>query len=358
MGAAVLNESRPQAGPEFAPTTTRADSRHADGTLIDRWGRKITYIRLSVTDRCDLRCAYCMPMDVEFLPRSEVLSLEECLQVVRAFVSLGVEKVRVTGGEPLVRRDLIWLLERISALEGVRELAITTNGSQLPRMAGDLVRAGVSRVNISLDTLDPEKFRELTRVGDIGKVLAGVEAARDAGFSNVKLNAVMMRGFNDGELAELAHFAVGNGMDISYIEVMPLGDVGHSRFDTYFSSDDALAMLRREFDLEESDFTTGGPARYWRVRGTGSKVGFISPHSHNFCESCNRVRISCRGELFPCLGQNDSVDLRPALRDPGVGDDALAERIMRTMDIKPKGHEFDLQADAPQVVRFMSHTGG
>lgn len=353
----MLNDSRVAPG-GFAPATTRADSVHAPGTLIDRHGRRITYIRLSVTDRCDFRCSYCMPMHVEFLPKREVLTLEECLRVVRAFALLGVDKVRITGGEPLVRRDLCWLLERASSVPGVRELAITTNGSQLSRMAREIRAAGVDRVNISLDTLDPEKFRRLTRVGDLPKVLAGIDAALEAGFGGVKLNTVMMRGFNDGELADLARFAVGRGMDISYIEEMPLGDVGHSRARTYLGSDEALATLREEFGLEETEITTGGPARYWRVAGTGSKVGFISPHSHNFCASCNRVRISCRGELFPCLGQNESVDLKPALRVSRDSAERLRERIAEAMEIKPKGHEFDLAEAAPKVVRFMSHTGG
>ena len=353
----MLNDSRQPAG-GFAPATTRADSIYADGTLIDRWGRRITYVRLSVTDRCDFRCTYCMPMHVKFLPKSEVLSLEECLQVLRTFVSMGVDKVRITGGEPLVRRNVLWLLERVAALDGLRELAITTNGSQLERMAADVARAGVKRVNVSLDTLDAEKFRRLTRVGDIGKVLAGIGAARHAGFENVKINTVMIRGFNEEELPALARFAVGNGLDISYIEEMPLGNVGHLRADTYYSSDDALAQLRREFGLERSCHSTGGPARYWQVLGESTRIGFISPHSHNFCESCNRVRISCRGELFPCLGQNESIDLRPALRDLQVGDEELRGRIMQTMEIKPKGHEFDLAEPTPRIVRFMSHTGG
>lgn len=353
----MLNDSRMPAG-GYAPTTTRADSTHADGTLIDRFGRRITYIRLSVTDRCDFRCAYCMPMNVEFLPKREVLTLEECLRVVQAFALLGVDKVRITGGEPLVRRNLVWLLERAAATPGVRELAITTNGSQLSRMAREIREAGVARVNISLDSLDPGKFRTLTRVGDLSKVLAGIDAALEAGFGGVKLNTVMMRGFNDGELADLARFAVDRGMDISYIEEMPLGDVGHSRAGTYLSSDDALKALGREFDLEPTDITTGGPARYWRVAGTGSKIGFISPHSHNFCASCNRVRISCQGELFPCLGQNESVDLKPALRVARESAGLLRGRIAEAMEIKPKGHEFDLAEAAPKVVRFMSHTGG
>ncbi len=352
----MLNDSRTVPG-GHAPTTTRADSRHADGTLIDHYGRRITYVRLSVTDRCDFRCRYCMPMHVEFLPKSEVMPLEDCLRVVRAFAGLGVEKVRITGGEPLVRRNVLWLLERIASVEGIRELTLTTNGSQLERMAQDIAAAGVSRINISLDTLDAGRFRELTRVGDLSKVLAGLEAARKAGFKGIKINTVMMRGVNDDEIAGLARFAVSRGLDISYIEEMPLGDVGHARSKSYVSSDEALEALAGEFPLERTDFTTGGPARYWNVTGTGSRIGFISPHSHNFCDSCNRVRVSCTGELFPCLGQNESIDLKPALL-AGADESVLRDRIAGAMDIKPKGHDFDLQEPVAKVVRFMSHTGG
>ena len=351
--------------PNLRPSTVRADSVQPDGALIDRHGRRVTYIRLSVTDRCDFRCAYCMPMKMKFLPKSEVLSLEELLLVARAFVRLGVDKIRVSGGEPLVRKGVVRLCENLAALPGVREVAITTNGSQLPRLAKPLRAAGVRRVNISLDTLDAEKFKALTRTGELSAVLQGVEAARAAGFPGVKLNAVMMRGFNHDQIVPLARFAVAAGIDISYIEEMPLGDVGHSRAETYYSADDAMRQLREKFDLRASDYSSGGPARYWKIAGTGTRVGFITPHSHNFCAACNRVRITAVGQLFPCLGQNDMVDLKPALRgDDGGGggmggrESALRETILRGLDIKPKGHEFDLSEPGAKVVRFMSATGG
>ncbi|MDM5147909.1 GTP 3',8-cyclase MoaA [Candidatus Persebacteraceae bacterium Df01] len=342
----------------FAPTTTRADSQHADGTLIDRWGRHISYIRLSVTDRCDFRCQYCMPMKMKFLPKREILSLEECLRVARVFAELGVTKVRITGGEPLVRTNVEWLCAQIAKLQGVREVAITTNGSQLPRLACKLRSAGIRRINISLDTLDANNFRRLTRTGSLSVVLEGIEAARAAGFvGGVKINVVMMRGVNHLELPQLATFAIERGMDISFIEEMPLGDIGHSRGDTYYSADEALTDLRRIFTLSASDFDSGGPARYWKVDGTEQKIGFITPHSHNFCASCNRVRVTATGGLYPCLGQNDMVDLRPALRGES-SDDVLRHKILQTMAIKPKGHEFDVYADGAKVVRFMSATGG
>ncbi len=340
---------------EFTPLTTRADSIHPNGTLIDRWGRQISYIRLSVTDRCDFRCQYCMPMKMKFLPKSMVLSLEECLRVARVFSQLGARKVRITGGEPLVRPNIVWLCEQIAALPDVSEVAITTNGSQLPKLATQLQRAGVRRVNISLDTLDETRFRNLTRTGNLSTVLDGIKAAQDAGFvGGVKLNAVMMRGINDDEIVALTQFALDGGMDISFIEEMPLGDIGHSRGDTYYSADDALAQLQKAFVMRKSDFDSGGPARYWQAEG--GKIGFITPHSHNFCASCNRVRIAASGKLYPCLGQNDAVDLLDAVRQNS--DDALKKCIMEAMDIKPKGHDFDVYADGAKVVRFMSATGG
>ncbi|MBI2307595.1 MAG: GTP 3',8-cyclase MoaA [Rhodocyclales bacterium] len=339
------------------PTTTRESSRHADGTLIDKYGRHITYIRLSITDRCDFRCTYCMAEEMEFLPREQVLSLEECLRVVRTFVGLGVTKVRITGGEPLVRRNVLWLLERIAALDGLRELVLTTNGSQLERYAPDLRNAGVKRLNVSLDTLRADRFKAITRIGDLDKVLRGIDAAVAAGFTRTKLNTVMMRGTNDDEFVDLVRYAVARDLNISFIEEMPLGDVGHGRSNTYFSTDEGLALLSSLFDLVPTVETTGGPARYWRIPGSETRVGFISPHSHNFCDSCNRVRITAQGELYPCLGQNDAMSLMPLLR-AGDDDAPLREAIVRSMGIKPKEHNFTEQLDAPKVVRFMSMTGG
>ena len=356
-----LNAEPVPSGKEgFKPTTSAETSRHAPGTLVDKYGRHITYIRLSITDRCDFRCTYCMAEEMTFLPREKVLSLEECLRVVRTFAGLGVSKVRITGGEPLVRRNVMWLLERIAALDGLKELVLTTNGSQLDRYAADLMSAGVKRINISLDTLRPERFKAITRIGELDKVLRGVDAVRAAGFERTKLNTVMMRGTNDDEFADLVDYAVANDLNISFIEEMPLGDVGHGRSNTYFSTEEALALLSHRFELVSTLETTGGPARYWRIPGTETRVGFISPHSHNFCDTCNRVRITAQGELYPCLGHNDAMNLLPLLR-ADAGDDAdatLRAAIVESMGIKPKAHDFTTQLDAPKVVRFMSMTGG
>jgi cyclic pyranopterin phosphate synthase len=326
--------------------------------LIDQFGRRVDYIRLSITDRCDFRCVYCMSEKMTFLPRDEVLSLEECARLIRVFVSLGVSKVRITGGEPLVRKNALWLFEAIGQLEGLRELVLTTNGSQLEQQATALKQAGVKRINISLDSLDPGRFRNITRVGELDKVMRGIAAAKQAGFDNIKLNTVLMRGINDDEALPLLQFAIDHALDIAYIEEMPLGEVDHQRGSTYVSNEATLKLLQAHHTLVSSTETTGGPAKYWRVAGTKTKVGFISPHSHNFCESCNRVRISCKGELFLCLGQEDKVELMPLLRAHPDDDSPLIEAITGSMRIKPKGHDFDLQRAAPSVVRFMSHTGG
>ena len=326
--------------------------------LIDRFGRRVDYIRLSITDRCDFRCVYCMGEDMTFLPREQVLNLEECQRLVQVFVGLGVQKVRITGGEPLVRRDALWLFQHIGGLPGLRELTMTTNGSQLEQYAGQLKDAGVDRINISLDSLDAERFRKLTRIGDIHKVLRGIEAARAAGFAHTKLNVVLMHGFNDDEAPRLVQFAIDKQLDIAFIEEMPLGEVDHSRASSYVSNDETLQTLQRHFNLVSSDENTGGPARYWRISGTNTRIGFISPHSHNFCESCNRVRITCKGELYLCLGQEDKVDLMPWLRDYPNDDTPLRNAILGAMEIKPMGHDFDLRRAEPAVVRFMSMTGG
>lgn len=298
-----------------------------------------------------------MAEDMEFLPRDEILTLEECYRLVRCFVDLGIEKVRITGGEPLVRKDAIKLFHQIGRIPGLRELVLTTNGSQLGRWANELKRAGVSRINISLDSLNADTFRRITRVGELGKVLEGIAAARIAGFGGIKLNTVLMRGINDHEAGELVQFAIERDLDISFIEEMPLGHVDHTRDSTYVSNDETLCRLQDQFNLVSSTESTGGPARYWRIADTHTKIGFISPHSHNFCESCNRVRITCKGELFLCLGQEDKVDLMPLLRN-SPDDDPLREAILYSMQIKPKGHDFDLRRAEPAVVRFMSMTGG
>lgn len=326
--------------------------------LIDQFGRQVDYIRLSITDRCDFRCQYCMSEDMTFLPRDEVLSLEECARIVRTFVQLGVTKVRITGGEPLVRKNALWLFEEIGHLQGLDELVLTTNGSQLSKHASALKQAGVKRINISLDSLDAERFKKITRIGDLDKVLHGLEAAIAVGFDGIKLNTVLMRDTNDDEAEDLVSFAIDHHIDISFIEEMPLGDVNHQRDSTFVSNADTLKRLQSKYPLIPSTHTSGGPARYWQVANTATKIGFISPHSHNFCESCNRVRISCKGELFLCLGQDDKVDLMPLLREYPNDDTPLRDAILNSMTFKPKGHDFDLKRATPAVVRFMSHTGG
>lgn len=326
--------------------------------LIDQFGRQVDYIRLSITDRCDFRCTYCMAEEMTFLPRDEVLSLEECLRLVRAFVQLGVTKVRITGGEPLVRKNALWLFEEVGKLEKLKELVLTTNGSQLEKQAANLKSAGVKRINISLDSLNSERFKKITRTGELDKVLRGIQAAKQAGFDNIKLNTVLMRGTNDDEVQALVDFAIAQGIDISFIEEMPLGEVNHTRDSTFVSNAETLKTLQSQYALTASTETTGGPARYWHVTDSNTKIGFISPHSHNFCEACNRVRITCKGELFLCLGQEDKVDLMPLLRNHPNDDRPLIQAILDSMSIKPKGHDFDLKRAKPAVVRFMSHTGG
>ncbi|HEY5995204.1 MAG TPA: GTP 3',8-cyclase MoaA [Gallionellaceae bacterium] len=325
--------------------------------MRDSFGRNITYLRLSVTDRCDFRCSYCMAEKMHFLPRSEILSLEECLLVAKVFVGLGVDKIRLTGGEPLVRKDFLWLAKRIRELAGLREMVLTSNGSQLAELAAPLAQAGMDRVNISLDTLVPENFRSITRTGDLHRVLAGLDAAIAAwGARRIKLNTVLMRGINDQELPELVRFALQRGVDISFIEQMPLGETRIPHAASYLDNDEALTRLKAIFEMMPSAETTGGPARYWRIAGHESRIGFISPHSRNFCTDCNRMRVTARGELFPCLGNETMVDLLPVAR---AGDEAgLRELILKAAAAKPQGHEFDPSQNNSSVVRFMSRTGG
>ena len=349
-------ENTPDGMQDFRPAIDLAALQHAQGTLVDRYGRHITYLRLSITDRCDFRCTYCMSEEMSFLPRDQVMSLEECLRVAAAFVSLGVRKLRITGGEPLVRKDALWLIEQLGALPGLDQLVLTTNGSQLERFATPLKAAGVKRLNISLDTLKPARFKAITRIGDLGKVLQGIAAAQAAGFQRTKLNTVMMRGTNDDEFLDLVQFALDNALDISFIEEMPLGDI-QGRSHSFISSETVREQLARRYPLVASDESSGGPARYWRIPGSETRIGFISPHSHNFCDSCNRVRITARGELYPCLGQNDASHLLPVLR-AGADDGQLRQAIIDSMGIKPWGHDFTQQMNAPQAVRFMSMTGG
>ncbi|MBA3695265.1 MAG: GTP 3',8-cyclase MoaA [Methylotenera sp.] len=344
--------------PETSQILAQDSAAKTPVSLIDQFGREVDYIRLSITDRCDFRCVYCMGEDMQFLPRDEVLSLEECARLVKVFVTLGVSKVRITGGEPLVRKNALWLFEEVGKLEGLNELVLTTNGSQLEKQAQDLRNAGVKRINISVDSLNADRFKKITRTGELDKVLRGIQAAKLAGFENIKLNTVLMRGMNDDEAIPLVDFAIEQQLDISFIEEMPLGEVDHTRESTFVSNVDTLEILQSRYPLVASAETTGGPARYWQVANTSTKIGFISPHSHNFCESCNRVRITCKGELFLCLGQEDKVDLMPLLRNYPDDDQPLIDAIVDSMAIKPKGHDFDLRRAEPAVIRFMSHTGG
>lgn len=326
--------------------------------LIDGFNRHIDYVRFSVTDRCDFRCVYCMSEKMTFLPRAEILSLDEFAQLGRAFVGLGVTKIRITGGEPLVRHNVIWLMQQLGALSGLRELVITTNGSQLEGMAGQLLDAGVKRINISLDSLDAERFKRITRVGDLDKVLRGIEAARRAGFGRIKLNSVILKNRNHDEVVPLVRFAVEKDLDISFIEEMPLGAISeHDRAEAYFSSGQIREALASDFDLMPTTENTGGPSRYWRVAGSNTRVGFISPHSHNFCDTCNRVRVTSEGRLLLCLGQEHSVDLRAVMRDHPDDDALLQQAIVGSMAIKPKGHDFHLDG-VPVILRHMNVTGG
>ena len=335
-----------------------AEPVHLPSQLIDRFGRHVTYVRLSVTDRCDLRCVYCMAEDMEFLPRSQLLTLEELARLGRCFSELGVVKLRITGGEPLVRRNVIWLFRELGALAGIRDLTLTTNGTQLARYACDLKEAGVTRINVSLDSLRQDRFRAITRLGAIDKTLAGIDAALAAGFRRVKLNSVILKNRNHDEVLDLVRFAMDRGMDISFIEEMPLGQIGdHDRAEAYYSSDAIRADLTRHLELVPTTETTGGPSKYYRVAGTDTRVGFISPHSHNFCGDCNRVRVTAEGRLLLCLGQEHSLDLRAILRGhPGDGA-RLEQGIREAMQVKPKGHEFDLRAQ-PIIFRHMNLTGG
>ncbi|MCR9107577.1 GTP 3',8-cyclase MoaA [Marivita sp. XM-24bin2] len=331
--------------------------------LVDPFQRAISYLRVSVTDRCDFRCVYCMSENMTFLPKKELLTLEELDRMCSTFIRLGVEKLRITGGEPLVRRDIMTFFRSMTRhLEAgtLKELTLTTNGSQLERFAGDLYEAGVRRVNISLDTLDEQKFADITRWGRLPQVLKGIDAAQKAGL-RVKINTVALKGFNEDELFTLTEWCHDRDMDITFIEVMPMGDIGNEdRLGQYWKLSDLRNDLREQYTLTDLPERTGGPARYVRVEETGQKIGFITPLTHNFCESCNRVRLTCTGELFMCLGQEDNADLRSALRNHPNSDAPLEQAIRDAIALKPKGHDFDYsrQTVDGRVSRHMSHTGG
>jgi len=329
--------------------------------MVDPFGRTITYLRVSVTDRCDFRCTYCMAEDMTFLPKKDLLSLEELDRLCTVFIEKGVRKLRLTGGEPLVRKNIMHLVRQLSRhldSGALDELTLTTNGSQLSRYAGELAECGVKRVNVSLDTLDPAKFHAVTRWGHIEKVLAGIDAAQEAGL-RVKLNAVALKGFNDRELPDMLRWAHGRGMDLTVIETMTMGEIDEDRTEQYLPLSLLRADLERQFTLVDIPYKTGGPARYVDVVETGGRLGFITPMTHNFCESCNRVRLTCTGTLYMCLGQEDAADLRTPLR-ASEGNDLVSNAIDEAIGRKPKGHDFviDRRTNRPSVSRHMSVTGG
>lgn len=336
---------------------TPLDSQSSPSVLVDPFGREINYLRLSVTDRCNLRCQYCMAEDMAFLPRAKVLTLEEIRDIATAFVELGVRKIRLTGGEPLVRHGILQLVQWLSKIPQLRELVMTTNGILLPQVANALKDAGVQRLNISLDSLQPQRFRDITRFGELAEVKAGIAAAQSAGYKCIKLNAVILQGVNDDEVVELARFAVDGGMDISFIEEMPLGEISsHERRDTQCASRTIRERLEQQFSLVDSAETTGGPSRYVKVVGTASRIGFISPMTNNFCASCNRVRLTAEGRLLLCLGNEHSLDLRDLVRRHPGDTELLKKNIVAAIGRKPERHHFDPQRT--EIVRFMSMTGG
>jgi cyclic pyranopterin phosphate synthase len=326
--------------------------------LVDRFGRTVDYLRISITDRCDFRCVYCMSEEMTFLPRAQILTLEEINFIARAFAELGVKKIRITGGEPLVRRGILELLEGIGKIESLSELVLSTNGSKLEEMAESLKNAAVKRINISLDTLDAVKFKQITRTGDLDTVLKGIAVAKKTGFERIKINAVILKNRNHLEVNDLVQFAVDNEIDISFIEEMPLGIItSHDRAEVYYSSDAIKLDLKQKFQLDSIEDQTGGPSVYYRVSGTETRVGFISPHSANFCSTCNRVRLTAEGRLLLCLGNEHSVDLKKVIRANPGNIEKLKQTIVEAMKIKPEKHEFDL-TEQPIILRHMSATGG
>lgn len=326
--------------------------------LIDPFGRHVEYVRISVTDRCDFRCQYCMAEDMQFLPRTHILSFEEIEFIARAFTELGISRIRLTGGEPLVRHDSEQLIASLGKLPELKELTLSTNGSRLSDMSGALKASGVQRINISLDSLDAEKFHRITRTGKLEKVIAGIDAAVNAGFKRLKINAVIMHGYNDNEVLDLLEFAIERGIDISFIEEMPLGNVNHDRAISYCSSDEVKTLIETKFQLVPTTEVTNGPSRYFKLSGIETtRVGFISPHSHNFCGSCNRVRLTAEGRLLLCLGNEHSADLRAVIRQYPGDINRLKQEIVEAVARKPERHYFDLNEE-PQIVRFMNMTGG
>ena len=328
--------------------------------LVDPFKRKISYIRISVTDRCDFRCTYCMSEEMQFLPKQDLLSLEELERLSSVFIELGVKKIRITGGEPLVRKNILQLFNSIGKKigSGLEELTVTTNGSQLERYAKDLFKNGVKRINISLDTLDKNKFKLITKIGDFNKVIRGINAAKEAGMK-IKINTVALKGINDNEILNLVNWCGENKFGLTFIEVMPMGEIGEKRADQYMPLTDVKSLIQTKYSLSDDPLKTGGPARYVHCHETDQKIGFITPHTHNFCETCNRVRITCTGVMYMCLGQEDKVDLKKPLRK-SENNELLKETIYEAISRKPKGHDFDIERkqDEKFVPRHMSVTGG
>lgn len=328
------------------------------GELIDRFNRRISYLRMSVTDRCDFRCQYCMSENMKFLPKKSLLTLEEMATLGEAVAQLGVNKIRVTGGEPLVRKNVLWLFDKLGKIESIKELTMTTNGSQLYKYAEGLKSAGVHRINISLDSLKPERFHQITRTGDLKKVLKGIDSAINANFKRIKINSVIMKDNNHDEILNLVEFCIHRNIDISFIEEMPLGVItSHNRNKTYYSSDDVKRDIEMKYELIPSIKQSSGPSRYFDIKDSTISVGFISPYSHNFCDSCNRVRVTAEGRLLLCLGQEHSVDLRSVMRRHPDDIEILRSALIESMKIKPKGHEFRRNV-APVILRNMNMTGG
>lgn len=339
-------------------STDTLKNNESDNVLVDRFGRQVTYLRMSVTDRCDLRCVYCMSEDMTFVPRNQLLTLEEIIRIGTTASELGVNKIRITGGEPLVRKNIMKVFNALGNLEAIKDLTLTTNGTQLVKYAAQLKQSGVTRINISLDTLQKDRFKNLTRVGLLSKTLDGIDAAIAQGFNKIKLNAVILKNRNHDECKALVQFAVDRQIDISFIEEMPLGIIDdHDRDEAYYSSDEILTDLQQSYSLNPSATTTGGPSKYYAIAGSDSRVGFISPHSHNFCEQCNRVRLTAEGRLLLCLGQEHSVDLRSVVRANPLDDDKLRQALIQSMAIKPKGHDFNSNSQTV-LLRHMNMTGG
>jgi len=330
----------------------------SESSLVDPFGRRIDYLRISVTDRCDFRCTYCMDEDVTFLAKEHILSLEEIVTTARTFIKMGTKRIRITGGEPLVRKNILWALEQIANTPGLEELTITTNGSMLKKLGQSLYDVGVSRLNVSLDTLIEDEFNRLTRRNKFKQVIEGIETIAALPFNKNKINSVIMKNQNDDQILPLAQFALAHNMDISYIEEMPLGAItAHDRAESYMSSDDVIALLDNHYQLDKSASTTPGPTQYYNVKGEKGRIGVISPHSHNFCSSCNRIRMTVEGRLLLCLGNEHSLDLKPYIRATNDDQLTLEDAIIKALALKPEQHYFNLDEE-PQILRFMSATGG